>query len=78
LNAENTTCNLSFGFIQIVADVEERPQCLLWKKILASDSIKLNKLQKHLKMVQAKCVEIAPYVFHNTSICKITLTTKNC
>jgi hypothetical protein len=41
---------LPLGFTNIDVDGKERSQCLLCMKILAVDSIKPNRLQKHLKV----------------------------
>jgi hypothetical protein len=42
--------NVSFGFTNNV-DGEERPQCILCTKILAADSMKLDKLKRHIETV---------------------------
>jgi len=47
---------LSFGFIDIDIDGEERPQCLFCTKFLDADSLKRNKLKKHLETVHAECI----------------------
>ena len=40
---------LAFGFTSITVGEEERPQCVVCLKILASDSLKATKLKRHLE-----------------------------
>jgi hypothetical protein len=41
---------VSFGFIDIALDIEERPQYLLHMQILSAGSLKLNKLKREIIM----------------------------
>jgi hypothetical protein len=47
---------LSFGFTYIDVHGEERPRCLLCMNILVADSTKVNKLNRDLETMHAKCV----------------------
>jgi len=42
---------MSFVFTNI--DVDNKPNCLLYMKILSTDSMKPNKLKRHLETVHA-------------------------
>jgi hypothetical protein len=41
--------SLSFGFTSVVIKGEQRPQCVLCLSVLAADSMKPNKLKRHLE-----------------------------
>jgi hypothetical protein len=57
LNAENMIQNISLLDLQILLLMEERPHCLLCTKILTADSMKADKLMRHLvTTVHAECV----------------------
>lgn len=54
---------LSLGFTCKVINGQERPMCLLCMNTLASDSMKPNKLKRHLEKVHADHVGKARNVF---------------
>jgi hypothetical protein len=57
IHAENTTQNICLLDSQMVdGDVEERPHCLLSMNILALDSMKPNKLTRHLETERGEYV----------------------
>jgi hypothetical protein len=57
--------SLGFTFI----NGEERPQCVIYLTILASDSMKPNKLRKHLEKKHAELVNIPKKFFTRKLIC---------
>ena len=42
---------IEYGFTCIINDEEERPQCVIWNKVLSNDSLKPTKLKQHLHKV---------------------------
>ena len=47
---------LNFGFTSTEVNREERPLCVIWLKNLAADSMKPNKLKRHLKTLHSECI----------------------
>lgn len=47
---------LNFGFISTEVNEEERPLCVFCSKILAADSMKPNKLKRHLETLHSEYV----------------------
>ena len=48
---------LDFGFTFILRNGEEKPQCVICSKVLASDSMLPNKLKRHLKTSHPQFVD---------------------
>jgi hypothetical protein len=46
----------AFGFTNIDVDGEDRLQCLYYTEILAVNSMKQDKLKRHLETVHTECV----------------------
>ncbi|XP_035208276.1 zinc finger BED domain-containing protein 5-like [Stegodyphus dumicola] len=46
---------LNFGFTNTKVNEEQRPLCIICSKILAADSMKPNKLQRHLETLHTRC-----------------------
>jgi hypothetical protein len=48
-NRKYDDCYLDFGFTSTEVDGEERPQCVLCMKVLASERVLPSKLKRHLE-----------------------------
>ena len=53
---------LDFGFAFILQNGEEKPQCVICSKVLASENMLPNKLKHHLKTSQLQFVD-KPRIF---------------
>jgi hypothetical protein len=58
-----TIQNVSFGFTNIDVDGEERPQYVICMEIYAVESMKPNKLKRHLDTSQTECATKTPEIF---------------
>ena len=60
---------LKYGFISIVSDGIEKPQCVLCMKVLSPESMKPSKLKRHLETKHTDCKDKDLLFFERKANC---------